>query len=159
MQEREIVLSLQEARPFEVCDARLQPSMRVDGGQGGKRLEAEIPPGLSQGRRPSFDLDACRVDLAEDLPRAAHAGLRERVHPHLPGLPEEACVPRIDEALALEGFQGSRDMAAQQPGALRDPRLGSFAARFTDIPECVEVEQDSLRRGELHKRSEPVPFT
>ena len=84
------------------------------------------------------------------MPSAAHPGLRERVDPDLPGPPQEARVPRIDEPFPLEGFQGSRDVTAKEAGAFRDTRLGSLAARFADVPEDVEVEEDALRRGELH---------
>src|SRR5207245_2109092 len=144
-QEGEVLLALQERRPFEVLHARLHPSMRVEGGQGGQHLEAEIPPRLSQRRRPAFDFHARRVDLAEDLPGAAHPGFRQGVDADLPIPPEEPRVARLEEPLALEAFQGPRDMAPQEPGAFRDPRLGSLAARFSSIPETVEVEEDSLR--------------
>jgi len=133
--------------------------MRVEGGQGGQRLEAEISSGLAQRRRPSFDFHARRVDLAEDLPGAAHPGFRQGIDPDLSVPPEEPRVARLDEPLALEAFQRPRDMAPQEPGAFRDSRLGCLAARFSGVPETMEVEEDSLRRGELHERSDAVPFT
>jgi len=93
------------------------------------------------------------------LPSAANPGLRQTIHADLPGPPEETRIPRIDEPFALEAFQRPWDVAAEEPGAFRDPRLGGLAARFSDVPETMEVEQDSLRRGELHERSDAVPFT
>ena len=50
-------------------------------------------------------------------------------------------------------------MAAEQAGAFRDPGLGPLPSQFVNVPERMEVEEDALRRGELHGRSDAVPFT
>src|SRR5439155_1215134 len=121
-QEGEVLLSLQERGPFEVRYPRLHPSVRVEGGQCGQRPEAQIPPRLSQRRRPTFDFHTRRVDLAEDLPGPPNTRLRQHVDVHLAVPAEQSRIARLDESLALEALERSRDVAAQQPGALRDPQ-------------------------------------
>ena len=140
MQEREIRLALQERGPLEVGHARFHAASCVHGGERGQRGKAEVPPRVSQGRRPSFDFDARRIDLAEDLSSAPHPGLGQRIDADLPGPTEEPRVFRIDEPFAFEGLQRPRDVTAEEPRALRDARLRSFAARFPDVPERVEME-------------------
>ena len=105
------------------------------------------------------DLDGCRVDLTEDLAGAPDAGFRERIHPDLPCPSAQPRVPGVEEPLGLEGFQRPRDVAAEQAGAFRDPGLGPLPSQFVNVPERMEVEEDALRRGELHGRSDAVPFT
>src|SRR5439155_23326021 len=97
-------------------------------------MEAKVPPGLSQRRRPAFDFHVRRVDLAEDLPSAAHPGLRQTIHADLRGPLEETRIPRIDEPFALEAFQRTWEVAAGEPGGLRGPRLGGVASRFAVVP-------------------------
>jgi hypothetical protein len=60
-------------------------------------------------------------------------------------------LPRFREAILLEDAQGPRDMAAEETRAVSDPGLRRLAPRFRGVPESVEVDEDTLRRRELHK--------
>jgi len=63
------------------------------------------------------------------------------------------------EAFFLERLQGPRNVAAEEPGPIRDSGLGRLPARFRHVPESMEVDEDALGRCELHNGSDAAPFT
>src|SRR6266550_1073598 len=62
-------------------------------------------------------------------------------------------------AVFLERLQSPRNVAAEEPGPIRDSGLGRLPARFRHVPESMEVDEDALGRGELHNGSDAAPFT
>jgi hypothetical protein len=42
-------------------------------------------------------------------------------------------------------------MAAEEPGPVGDPSLRHLAPGFRGVPESVEMDEDTLGRGELHR--------
>ena len=86
-------------------------------------------------RRPVTRAWTARVRAQSTMPKAAPAAGDGR---------------GTGEAVFLERLQGPRNVAAEEPGAVRDSRLGRLPGRFRHVPESMEVDEDALGRSELH---------
>src|SRR5213078_2263996 len=67
----------------------------------------------------------------------------------LPPLPAEAGFTRIREALFLQRLEGPGDVASEEASAIGDAGLRRFPAGLGDVPEPMEVDEDTLSGREV----------
>src|SRR3989454_10887563 len=130
-------------------------------------MEAKVPPGLSQRRRPAFDFHVRRVDLAEDLPSAAHPGLRQTIHADLPGPPEETRIrestnPSPWRPFSVRGTWLRRSRAPSAIPAWVPSRPGSRTFQKPwrwSRTRSAAVSSTSFRCGPVYLSLQPVILT
>src|SRR5881392_2466635 len=113
-QDAEVLIPLQEGRPFECRDPSLKSSAWIRGREGRQGGQSKGLPGLAQRGRPTVHLDGRAIDVPQDLAGPSYTGLGEGVYPDLASLSTKPGVPRIHDAVVLERFEGPGDVAPEE---------------------------------------------